>query len=66
MITWSTRRATYELFTESQLMDLKPSTLIEVTNNEATIDLEMQQSNDLQTWSKVGESISIPFLLIRN
>jgi hypothetical protein len=41
-------------------MDLRPeSKVIEVINNEVTIDLEMQQSNDLQTWIKVGESISM-------
>jgi hypothetical protein len=50
----------YELFSKSQVMDLRPeSKVIEVINNEVTIDLEMHQSNDLQTWSKVGESISM-------
>jgi hypothetical protein len=50
----------YELFSKSQVMDLRPeSKVIEVINNEVTIDLEMQQSNDLQTWIKVGESISM-------
>ncbi len=46
--------------TLDEVKDLRAgSTMIEVSNNEATIELEMHQSNDLQTWSKVGESISM-------
>ena len=47
-------------FTLNEIKDLRPSsTMIEVQNGEATIQLDMHQSNDLQAWSKVGESINM-------
>ena len=50
----------YNLYSRDAIQDLRPdTTIIEVQNGQATIQLDMHQSNDLQTWSKVGDSISM-------
>ena len=38
-----------------QIQDLRPgSTMIEVTGNQATVQFQMEESSDLQTWEATG------------
>ena len=48
----------YNLFTMDEISDLRPgSTMIEVANNEATIQLKMEESTDLNSWTEIdGEA----------
>lgn len=44
----------YNLFSMNEISDLRPgSTMIEVTNNEATIQLKMEESTDLNSWTEI-------------
>lgn len=44
----------YNLFTMNEISDLRPgSTMIEVANNEATIQLKMEESTDLNSWTEI-------------
>ena len=52
-----------EKYSPSEFQDLRPgSTLIEVSSDQALIDLIMQESSDLQIWEDVGDPalITIP------
>jgi len=45
----------YNLFTMNQISDLRAgSTMIEVANNEATIQLKMEESTDLNSWTEIN------------
>jgi len=45
----------YNLFTMDEISDLRPgSTMIEVANNEATIQLKMEESTDLNSWTEIN------------
>ena len=45
----------YNLFTMNEISDLRPgSTMIEVANNEATIQLKMEESTDLNLWTEIN------------
>jgi hypothetical protein len=45
----------YNLFTMNQISDLRAgSTMIEVANNEATIQLKIEESTDLNSWTEIN------------
>ena len=45
----------YNLFTMNEISDLRPgSTMIEVSNNAATIQLKMEESTDLNSWTEIN------------
>ena len=45
----------YDLYRLAEIQDLRPSsTMIEVSGNEATVQLQMEESSDLQTWEDKG------------
>lgn len=47
--------ASNEKYFASELKDLRPgSTMIEVTGNQATLQFQMEESSDLQTWEDTG------------
>ena len=49
-----TNPSQYNLFTMNEISDLRPgSTMIEVANNEATIQLKMEESTDLNSWTEI-------------
>jgi hypothetical protein len=42
-------------YSQNQMQDLRPgSTMIEVSGNQATVQLQMEESSDLQTWQDTG------------
>ena len=44
-----------DLFSIDEIQDLRPgSTIIEVSANQATVQLQMEESTDLQTWEDTG------------
>ena len=51
------------LYFYHQIKDLRPgSTMIEVTGNQATVQLQMEESSDLQSWEDAGDpaTMTIP------
>ncbi len=45
----------YNLYSVDDVADLRPgSTIIEVAENQATVQLQMEESSDLQTWEDTG------------
>ena len=45
----------YNLFTMDEISDLRSgSKMIEVSNNEATIQLKMEESTDLNSWTEIN------------
>ena len=47
----------------SELKDLRPgSTTIQISENQATVQLQMEESSDLQTWEDKGDpaTMTIP------
>jgi len=55
--------ASNEKYSPSELKDLRPgSTMIEVSGNQATVQLQMEESSDLQTWEDKGDpaTMTIP------
>ena len=53
----------YNLYSTDDIRDLRPgSTMIEVSGNQATVQLQMEQSSDLQTWEDKGDptTMTIP------
>lgn len=45
----------YNLYSLQQVQDLRPgSTMIEVSEDQATVQLQMEESSDLQTWEDTG------------
>ena len=45
----------YNLHTENDIKDLRPgSTMIQISGNQATVQLQMEESSDLQTWEDTG------------
>ena len=58
-----TNPSQYNLFTMDEISDLRPgSTMIEVANNEATIQLKMEESIDLNSWTEIdgAANMTIP------
>jgi hypothetical protein len=55
--------ASNEKYFPSELKDLRPgSTMVEVSGNQATLQLQMEESSDLQTWEDKGDpaTMTIP------
>ena len=53
----------YNLFSIDDIQDLRAgSTMIEVSGNQATVQLQMEESSDLQTWEDAGDpaTMTIP------
>jgi hypothetical protein len=50
----------YGLYLPQEIKDLRPgSTLIEVSDNLATIQLDMEESSDLESWTETDDSATI-------
>ena len=46
--------------TLNEVKDLRPgSTMIEVSGNQATVQLQMEESSDLETWTETGDTASM-------
>ena len=53
----------YNLYTADDIQDLRAgSTMIAVSGNQATVQLQMEESSDLQTWEDAGDpaTMTIP------
>ncbi|MDC3132120.1 MSCRAMM family adhesin SdrC [Opitutae bacterium] len=53
----------FSIYTTDQIQDLRPgSTMIEVSGSQATVQLQMEESSDLQTWEDKGDpaTMTIP------
>lgn len=53
----------YNLYSIDDIKDLRPgSTMIEVSGNQATVQLQMEESSDLQSWQDTGDptTMTIP------
>ena len=53
----------YDLYRLTEIQDLRPSsTMIEVSGNQATVQLQMEESSDLQSWEDTGDpaTMTIP------
>ncbi len=51
------------LYSSDNITDLRPgSTIVQVTNNEASVQIQMEESSDLQTWEDAGDpaTMTIP------
>ena len=45
----------FNLYSLQDMADLRPgSSMIQISNNQATIHLQMEESSDLQTWEDTG------------
>ena len=54
---------TFNLYSSDNITDLRPgSTIVQVTNNEASVQIQMEESSDLQTWEDAGDpaTMTIP------
>ena len=52
----------YKLYSTDDIKDLRPgSTIIEVSGNQATVHLQMEESSDLQTWEDTGTPATMTF-----
>ena len=50
----------YNLYSIQNMQDLRPgSTMIEVSGNQATVQLQMEESSDLETWENTGTSATM-------
>lgn len=53
----------YNLYSIDDIKDLRPgSTMIEVSGNQATVQLQMEESSDLESWTETGDpaTMTIP------
>ena len=50
----------YGLFTLEGIQDIRPSsTMIEVSGNQATVQLQMEESSDLESWTETGDTATM-------
>ena len=46
--------------TVNQMLDLRiGSTIIQVTNNEASVQIQMEESSDLESWNEIGDAATM-------
>jgi len=46
----------YDLYSREGIQDLRTnSTILDVSNNQASVQIQMEESSDLQVWKDIGD-----------